>query len=146
MTGVSSWPLNTEIRDVIYVGETGLLNGDFTKRLFKDGAESSDTVTVTETDVANFYYVAFTPTEGAGNFSYFVRPTSWTDFVHFTNAVPFHVTTDDFGLDVTKIRQFCSNRLEINDGVTPNTYTIYDDDGVTPLYTGDVSTLFRRPD
>lgn len=41
-------------------GQTGLVDGDFTKSLYKDGTSSSDTVTVTEVG-SGFYKVSFTP-------------------------------------------------------------------------------------
>lgn len=48
------------ITDVFYHGTTGKVDGDFTKRLYLNGAADGATVTVTE--IANGYYnVAFTP-------------------------------------------------------------------------------------
>jgi len=45
---------------------------------------------------------------------------------------------------IVKIRKFVSNKLELDN--TANTYTVYEDDGTTPAYTGTQTTTERTPD
>jgi len=60
-----SYQPNESITDVLYHGDTGKVNGDFTKRLYLDGVTNDATVTITE--IANGYYkVQFTTDDGEG--------------------------------------------------------------------------------
>lgn len=67
------------IIDVIYIGDTGLDDSDFTKNLFIDGAVAPESVTVSEVVGANgFYAVSFTPASEYGDYVYWVWKTADT--------------------------------------------------------------------
>lgn len=127
-----------QINDVIPHDTTGLVNGDFTKQLFKDGAVSAVVVTVTEISNGN-YSVSFTPDSSVGvTWSLRVYQTSRPNIFYTKD---YRINADDAG----KARKMLTNDLT-RDAET-GAVIILDDDGVTPIYEGttDLST-FRTED
>lgn len=59
-----------------YIGSTGIANGAFTKTLYKNGATSGETVTVTEIGSSGYYYASFTPTSATSHYFLEVYRTS----------------------------------------------------------------------
>lgn len=76
------YKLDQAINDVIYIGTSGLVNGDFTRNLYRNGAAASETITISEIGSTGYYKVTFTPssgTGGIGEYVYWVFRTSDTE-------------------------------------------------------------------
>lgn len=132
-----------------YLGTTGLTNASFTKALYKDGAASGVAVTVTEI-AGGFYSASFTP-DSAGLWTLDVYETADTA-AHYQGDFPVraleldevasdHVTAGTIGSYLQYIKAYVANKLS----KSGSTYTVYKDDGVTPLQTGTTTTTERTP-
>jgi len=130
--------VNQAINDTFYHGDTGLVDGDFTKSLYLNGASDSATVTITELS-GGFYKVNFTPdAEGL----YFLRVSK--------TASPNNPSEGLYEIsdDLMTTRKYVRNKFVLNK--TLNTYEIFEDDGSTSFATGaseeTATEITRTPD
>lgn len=96
---------NVQIIEVFYQGTAGLVNADFTKNLYKNGAVSAIAVTVTAI-ASGFYYASFTP-DSEGYWDLDIVRTSDTSFRHQKN----YKVDDKFEVNVTFPTSFAANNL-----------------------------------
>ena len=118
--------VNQEIKDSYYHGDSGHVDGDFTKLLWADGIPSAVTVTVTEdSNAAGGYNVAFTPTsEGVWSVRVWLTasPNNPAEGEYFVNDDPM----------IT--RKHVKNKFVLDKAA--NTYVLYEDDKTTTFDTG----------
>lgn len=147
---MSDYPPNEAVKLTFYQGTTGLVEGDFTKTLFKNGISSAIAVTVTEIS-AGYYLATFTPDAEATWHVVVYKTTEPT--MQFTGEVRVakheldllaadHVTASTIGFYINAIKKYVANKL----GLSGDTYTLYEDDGTTPYATGTSTTTERTPD
>ena len=112
------------ITDVFYHGTTGKVDGDFTKRLYKNGESSSVTVTVTE--ISNGYYKAtFTPdAEGLWALALEEGGLKWEDSYLVETAVVDEVVETNSSVT---LKEALSVVLAATAGVTENSQKIFKD-------------------
>lgn len=137
-------------------GVTSYSNGDFTKELSKDGATSAIPVTVAQISGAR-YSVTYTP-DSVGLWNVRVYPTA-NDLVRYSQSrkvqtavasqvwnalVASYAGAGSFGEMISLIYKWLRNRI-VKSAATSGTYTLYDDDGTTPIATGTFSTTERTP-
>ena len=128
----SPYQVNQEIVDIFYVETTGLVQGDFTITLYKDGSTTAEAVTITEIG-AGVYKYAFTPLSTDADYVAYIK---YDDYI-FTEIFPIRATVET--ASVEKIRKYVSNRLTI----VGTDYTVYEDDDATPAYTGTLTNAER---
>lgn len=145
-----------------YASTTGLVEADFTIRLYKNGATSVIAVTITE--IANGdYHVAFTPDSSADWSLDIVRSSD--DGARYGGSFPVraalavptanqiasavwdtlvsaHLIVGSFGAYLNRIKKYTTNRLT----QTGNVYSIKEDDAVTEFESGSTTETERAPD
>lgn len=117
---MADYPVNVAISDTFshYLGTTGLTNSSFTKLLYKDGALSAQTVTVTEISSGQ-YKVTFMP-NAEGVWYLLVYQTS-TSSVKYSNNYPVRKVETDIVIESAgsyTVQQALSILLSACAGVT----------------------------
>lgn len=162
------WKTGTEFSGTIYVADsadaavTGLLTGNFTKRLAASDVNSAGTVTVTEVDSVNLpgvYKVTFTPNAAGKWFCYVSHathnPRGWTFEIQAYTTDPLDIAatavaiaTETMTIDLADVESAAAFRtlagaiakLVNKVAVADSTLTVYKTNDTTAFGTQAVTT------